>query len=607
MKGLNKIPGYVIIAPATILLTALIIILNMPAAVSAMLYILLLIASYFISPVTKNIVHSGILSLLSSITVIIILQTHPDFEPIRWIASTVAYAAAWGMMFYLSRQIEALQVMRERLDLAVQGSSAGIWDWLDINRNKEWWSPTLFNMLGLENNEIKPSVKEFKSRVHPDDLEKSLKEFEHNHKSREPFQIEFRLRVKSGEYKWFLCSGQTKFNEKGQPARMVGLIIDINEQKKAKNELTQQAALIDTLPDSVVLMDMDKKVLKWNKGAEKLYDIKAEDAIGKNLDELMTIVVQIDNGAAQTDFSEDGIWRGEVKLLTCKGKELNMFASARMLTNMEGQPSAMLSIGTDISLLKINQELRYALEKVERYNSYLQQFAYISSHDLKAPIITMQGLINYIEENNGIKDEQLKSFEMLKNTAVQMHTTNTSLNNILKLLKNLTSKNDFPGERLNVNTVITEVTTALQGDIAASGAQININNSVTADFTFPYVFLKSITYNLLSNAIKYRDTEKPLKIDITTIRTDDHTLLLSVKDNGLGFDYAKNKEKLFGIFKRFHNHVDGSGVGLHIIKSIADAYGGKVDVTSAPGQGTTFTITLNEIEFYDELEENIAC
>lgn len=603
-----KIPGFVIIAPFTILFTIAIITMGLPASVSGMLYMLLLIAAYFISPKPKNIICSGALSFISAVIIFSWLAfAHPLLDIIKWATALVGYLAAWIMMYYLSRQIEDLRVMKERLNLAVQGSSAGIWDWIDITRNTEWWSPTLFHLLGFEENEIPPSVKEFKSRVHPDDLEKSLKEFERNHKSREPFSMEFRLRVKGGGYKWFKCSGQTKFDFKGNPTRMVGLIIDIDEQKRSQNELLQQATLIDTLPDSVVLMSMDKTVLKWNKGAEVLYDIKAEDALGKNLDDLMTTSVQTENGAPPMDFSADGIWRGELTQLTLKGKEVQLYASARIVLNTENIPVGMLAIGTDISMLKVNEELRFALEKVERYNSYLEQFAYISSHDLKSPIVTMQGLINYIEESNGVKVEQQHSFEMLKNTAEQMRATNASLNNILKLLKNLTSKSDFPGERLNINTVIGEVTASLQSDILATEARIDINNSISADFTFPAVFMKSIIYNLLNNAIKYRDPNRRAEINITAIRTDEQTLMLTVKDNGLGFDYDKYKDKLFGIFKRFHNHVDGSGVGLHIIKSIADAYGGKIEVSSVPGKGTCFTITLTEIEFYDELKENIAC
>ena len=100
--------------------------------------------------------------------------------------------------------------------------------------------------------------------------------------------------------------------------------------------------------------------------------------------------------------------------------------------------------------------------------------------------------------------------------------------------------------------------------------------------------LEKIMYNLLSNAIKYRSDERPLKVKISTKKSDKH-IILSVEDNGLGMSKYHQK-KLFSMFKRFHTHVDGTGIGLYIVKRIIENKKGKIEVESEEGKGTTFRI-----------------
>jgi signal transduction histidine kinase len=107
-------------------------------------------------------------------------------------------------------------------------------------------------------------------------------------------------------------------------------------------------------------------------------------------------------------------------------------------------------------------------------------------------------------------------------------------------------------------------------------------------------------YNLLSNSIKYRDISKPLSIRMKTFRTGQY-ICLSVRDNGLGIDLNKNREKVFGLYRRFHSeNIPGKGVGLHFIKSYAEALGGKVEIDSQLHQGTELKVYfLNSNDSHD--------
>jgi len=106
--------------------------------------------------------------------------------------------------------------------------------------------------------------------------------------------------------------------------------------------------------------------------------------------------------------------------------------------------------------------------------------------------------------------------------------------------------------------------------------------------------LKSVFYNLLTNALKYKHPSRQPHVKISS-GIEENFIFLSVTDNGIGIDLRGNEEKLFKLFKRLHDHVEGSGVGLYIVKRIVDNYEGSIAVSSVVGQGTTFTLRFPRV------------
>lgn len=138
---------------------------------------------------------------------------------------------------------ERLRESKEKFKLAVRGSGAGIWDWRIAAGNKEWWSPKFYALLGYKNNEIEAKLENFEKLLHPEDKERTFALVEKHFQKKTPFEIEYRLKTKSGEYKWFLGNGQAEWDENNNPIRMVGSIIDIDDKKKAEtlaSERTEQ-------------------------------------------------------------------------------------------------------------------------------------------------------------------------------------------------------------------------------------------------------------------------------------------------------------------------------------------------------------------------------
>lgn len=257
------------------------------------------------------------------------------------------------------------------------------------------------------------------------------------------------------------------------------------------------------------------------------------------------------------------------------------------ILNSNGEISEWIGAAGDISdRKKFEEEISLNNIQLKRTNIDLDNFIYTASHDLKAPIANIEGLLIALKENlqldnlNASKEVE-ELFKLIDNSVHHFKTTISDLTEISKVQK---------GE----NEDIVKIRWADLLNQLKHSIEIGPEIFIEADFTevktikFSKKNLQSVLYNLLSNAIKYRDTNRLSKIQIKTYTFENFTVL-EFKDNGLGIN-QQNLGKVFSMFKRFHNHVEGSGIGLYIVKRIMDNAGGKIEVESEVGQGTTFKI-----------------
>lgn len=239
-------------------------------------------------------------------------------------------------------------------------------------------------------------------------------------------------------------------------------------------------------------------------------------------------------------------------------------------------------------LNEINQQLNQKNAELIRINNDLDNFIYTASHDLKAPISNIEGLAMALSEELEQRKDNEGSRELLKmiNQSIQrFKTTIQDLSDITKIQKNISE--DL--EDVDMAEVIAETTEDIKNLIEASKADIRVY-CPGIQVRFSRINLKSVMYNLLSNAIKYRSPERALKIEVFCTEDSTYTML-EVSDNGLGIS-KHSKDKVFGMFKRAHTHVEGTGVGLYIVKRIVENYGGKVVLESEEGVGTTFRVYI---------------
>lgn len=224
-----------------------------------------------------------------------------------------------------------------------------------------------------------------------------------------------------------------------------------------------------------------------------------------------------------------------------------------------------------------------------RINNELDNFIYTASHDLKSPMSNIEGLLislrEHLEsENFGIGEETGILLELMERSIARFKETITDLTDVAKINKDVEGENI---SEVDLSELLDDVALSLRDEMESSGAWIIKQFEVT-QIRFSKKNLKSILYNLLSNAVKYRRPGEPPLVRFSSQMQDEYTVL-TVQDNGLGLSES-SVSQMFTMFKRFHNHVEGSGVGLYIVQRIMENAGGRIEVDSELGKGTRFTL-----------------
>jgi len=165
----------------------------------------------------------------------------------------------------------------------------------------------------------------------------------------------------------------------------------------------------------------------------------------------------------------------------------------------------------------------------------------------------------------------------------------------LSLILEMRSNEMHAKEWAKVGSVVSDIQSALQSQIAECSAVIHVNDHLVGSFYIIKSYFHSILYNLISNAIKYRSPKRDLVIEITTFREGNYAGI-KIKDNGIGIDLERFKDKVFMLYQRFHLEVEGRGLGLYMVRSQVQTLNGSVDIESQPDQGTQFTITFRDPE-----------
>lgn len=245
------------------------------------------------------------------------------------------------------------------------------------------------------------------------------------------------------------------------------------------------------------------------------------------------------------------------------------------------------NIQLEESLDAKSKDLLHTNQQLVVQNHELQQFSYTVSHNLRGPVASMLGLVNIYHLSND-QEDKANVFGLLEKSAQSLETVIHDLNKIIDIRKDKFNIS----ENVNLETELSIILQSLSVFITENDVTVTANFKLQ-EMKSIKAYVNSILYNLISNAIQYRSPERRLKIAVSSYQKSGNAVIV-VEDNGLGIDMSRFKNDLFKLYKRFHSHVEGKGLGLYIVKQQVEKLNGFIEVDSSPEWGTRFSVHIRE-------------
>jgi PAS domain S-box-containing protein len=380
---------------------------------------------------------------------------------------------------------------------------------------------------------------------------------------------------------------------------VVSILNSINYQKRKKAMIALRAekdkaqSYLDMAGSILVVIDPHQRISMLNKkGLEIIGLTHEEEVIGRNAFDYFSS--KSEREALKEGFKK--VISGEVQLVeyyerrvvSKSGEERIVGWHNSLLEDMSGRIIGVLSSGDDVTEKKFREKaLKETVIKLEKSNEQLEGFAYMATHDLRAPVANLMALLNLYNKENPEDEENKFIFQKFEESVKILNNTLGDLIDIVAV-----NKNKFDEKvDINIEETLKDVMESVKEDINKTGIDVRFDFSKCNEVSYPASQFRSILINMLTNAIKYRSPDKKSKVEITS-SIENGFVRLDFADNGLGIDLVKYGSKLFQMNKRFHVGTEGKGIGLFIIKSQVEAMGGKVGIVSEPGKGTTFSVFI---------------
>jgi len=400
----------------------------------------------------------------------------------------------------------------------------------------------------------------------------------------------------SGREVWARNAGKPIYKN-GQLHKVVGTFQDVDEQVRAEMKIRENEKLlnsiIDSLPLNVYLKDIDSRKILVNKSECNYLGVKNKsELIGKtDFDFYPKEIAKISREEdLEVIKSQRSIIGKEAVCIKKDGAKTTFLTSKIPLTDINSKPIGIIGLSMDITEIKNKEnELHDLINVTAIQNKKLINFAHIVSHNLRSHTANFSMLLKFLVEEED-EAEKKKIINMLTNASDNLMVTLEDLNQVVEISSNV----NLEKKQVNIKKQVKQVKENLSAFLQENEVTV-IDDSLNGTMVNAVpAYLESILINLFTNAIKYKHPErKPIiKIGHTTYANE---TILTISDNGLGIDLKKNGEKLFGMYKTFHNYKDSRGIGLYITKNQIEAMGGKITAESKVDHGTTF-----KLHFYDD-------
>lgn len=488
--------------------------------------------------------------------------------------------------------LESLESERTRIANILEGTNVGHWEW-NVQTGETRYNERWAEMIGYKLNELKAgNIDTWKSLTHPDDLIISKAALQKCFNGESDFYaVEIRMKHKDGHWVWVLDRGKIfSYTPDGKPLMMFGTHTDITKRKEAEIQLRiSEEAFRGNFESAAIGMAILDPKGKWIRVNNSLCNMLGYDEL-----ELLNHPATDIAGREDLVLIKE-IWdrkresyQIEKEFLHKNGSSVYAIVTVSAVRNEQSEIIYFVSQMVDITKLKsAEREIRYLLEITQDQNERLKNFAHIVSHNLRSHSGGIAGLLSLLKMENPVVYEN-EMVQYIKKASDNLTETIQHLTDVIKISLNTNDK----FESIELYPVVERTINTLYPQIKTSGIQIH--NRVPKDLMVKAIpaYLDSVVFNFISNAIKYRSTERVPSLEITT-ELEGNKVQIKFIDNGLGIDLNKYGDKLFGMYRTFHEHEDSRGIGLFITKNQIEAMGGRVSVESKVNHGTSFVVTLN--------------
>jgi len=475
---------------------------------------------------------------------------------------------------------KALEVL---LDKATSLARIGSYE-LDLEKGKLYWSGITRQIHEVEDS-YQPTVDSATSFYKPGLTRETISnELNITITTGKTLDLELQIITAKGHERWvrIICEPDIA---NGKCVKVRGSFQDIDIRKRAELELLKVAEeknmILESIGDGFVTLDVNWIVTYWNKEAENILQKKREEVMGRNIWDLYHQSVGTPSYLNMLEAAKENKIQNYEWFL----EGLNCWLDVTVYPSVKG-----LSVFfKDITARRFGEmERAKMVSDILRRNNDLEQFSYIISHNLRAPVANIIGLAEELRRNLDAKGENNQVMDYLITSTKKLDTVIIDLHGILQVKREIIENK----ESVVLSRLLEEVLTYIPNLIREQNVKFIIDFSAGEELWTLKSFMHSIFYNLISNSIKYRQPALNPVIEIKTERSGSKFVLIFA-DNGIGIDLVKNKDQVFGLYKRFHSHVEGKGMGLFMVKTQIETLGGTISVQSDVNHGTQFRLELN--------------
>lgn len=398
--------------------------------------------------------------------------------------------------------------------------------------------------------------------------------------------------AKTGETRLHLHAYYPTLNAQGEVVRVLGYRQDITELSQTAEALQRSKARFSRAfmasPAAMSISSLEEsKFLDVNERFLYLLGYQREELIDHAALQLNIWAHHAEREALVHVLRQEGQVRDREVTLCTKNGQFRTVLLAAELIDLDGKACILNMIEDVTERRKAEHEREHLIKELEAKNAELERFTYTVSHDLKSPLVTIKGFLGFLEN-----DALTGNIEKLKKDIAHINLAADRMHQLLAELLDLSRIGRLvnPPQEIHLSDLVREALDMLTGQLEGCPIELQIQPDmpiVHADRTR----LLEVYQNLIGNAIKYMGNQQAPRIEVGAHQQDGE-VVCHVRDNGMGIS-SRYLEKVFGLFERLNVAVEGTGVGLALVRRIVEVHGGQTWAESdGPGQGSTFYFTL---------------